>query len=167
MTTPTKLEILENRYTGKGDPMPNGFQRAPDDQSRSDQYAENLIGRAYFQDTGCNLAPSCFDCPFERCQLEVSVAEQTVARNVLIWETHKKYTRAAKRSKAHNPRIVQRIAEEQGMAARTIHRIVKDARNGIGITFTPEKEPVVYAHTFLTEGLFKQGMTWKKPIPKY
>jgi hypothetical protein len=167
MTTKTKLEIMDARFAYEPTPERGKFRGKPSDEKRKDTYAENLIGEGNYTDSGCHLAPSCFACPFERCELEVSEAERTVMRNVAVWDKHKKYTLAAVRSNAVKPRIAPRIAEEMGLATRTVYRIVRNAKNGIGISFTPEPKPVIDAHEFLTGGLFKQGMTWKKPIPTY
>ena len=54
---------------------------------RLDTLPEGMVGRSYYKDTGCDLAPSCLNCPFKQCRFDMdSKTEQIVKRTVVIVE---------------------------------------------------------------------------------
>lgn len=159
MTTPTRLDILESRYTGKGDAMPGTYYGKKVDPKRTDTLAENLIGSGIYKDNGCHLAPACLSCPFSECQLITGSKDATEERNSLIWADYQAIMKPGVRN------FARALSKKHGLSTRTIHRIVTDAKAGRGLAKKPTPKP--NAHKLLTSGIFKQGMTWKKPIPTY
>ena len=61
----------------------------------------------------------------------------------------------------------KRLMKRYEVSQRSVYRIVSDAKKGKGITYTASLRPKIDTHEFLTAGIFKQGMTWKQPIPSY
>ena len=157
MTNQTRLEILDSRYTGKGDAMPGNYYGKKIDPSMN-QLAENMIGEGNYKDSGCHLAPACLSCPFSECKLLTASKDAVEERNALIWADYQAIMQPGVRN------FARALSKKHGLSTRTIHRIVNEAKAGRGLA---QPKPERDAHTFLTSGLFKQGMTWKKPIPKY
>ena len=152
---PTRLEILESRHVHdtRSKMEPGSYNGANVDRNRRDQYAENLIGQGHYRDTGCNLAPSCLDCPFSECMKEwqgkTELQSNNARRNAAIWKAYKRIEASGKRPN------IKALAEKHGLATRTVHRIIANAKNGKGITPLVEKPQRVDTHKFLTAGIFK------------
>ena len=157
MTTQTRLDILDSRYTGKGDAMPGTYYGKKVDPNRTDTLAENLIGSGNYKDSGCHLAPACLSCPFSECQLITASKDGVEERNALIWADYQVIMQPGVRN------FARALSKKHGLSTRTIHRIVNEAKAGRGLATKPKPK----AHEFMTDGIFKQGMTWTKPIPKY
>ena len=161
MTTRTRIEILASRFDGKRDFEADSYYGPNVDPTRSDQYAENMIGKGNYRDTGCKLAPRCLECPFDECVMETEgeASQRRGARNIVIWNNYRKYKRAAKRSPGSRPRIVERLAREHDLSTRSVHRVLTNARKGIGLgSIVPPVK--VDTHELLTGGIFKQRAPW-------
>ena len=149
----TKLEILNSRYEReKGHPMmPDSYGGRHVDPTRSDNYAENLIGKGNYVDTGCNLAPKCLECPFEDCLKDQANEVTRLERNARIWRD---YTRLQRYT---GDGTIAKIAKDFQVSVRTVNRAVKMGKQGQldGIK-TREK---VDTHKLLTKGIFKERTT--------
>lgn len=67
-----------------------------------------------YKDTGCDLSPSCLDCPFPQCRLEI---DEKAERNAEIYELSIKEDWS-----------INALAREFGLSSRTILRILKKER---------------------------------------
>ena len=47
---------------------------------RAESLPETLIGKSYYRDTGCSIAPECLECPLPQCRYD-QVPETTGPRN--------------------------------------------------------------------------------------
>jgi len=55
--------------------------------TRADTLPEAMFGKGHFADTGCDLAPSCLNCPFEMCRYDEDYyATERKRQNVQIQE---------------------------------------------------------------------------------
>lgn len=146
----TKLEILNSRYDrDHGHPMlPGSYSGRHVDPARSDNYAENQIGKGNYVDTGCNLAPKCLECPFEDCLKDRANEVTRLERNARIWQDYKRSQRYI------GDGTVVKLAEKHKVSTRTVNRAITMGRKGKldGIK-TREK---VDTHTLLTKGIFKE-----------
>ena len=75
-----------------------------------------------YRDDGCNLHPACLTCPLPRCQFDEPEAGQTVrmqVRNANVVSAMQEGLSAVELSRRFS------------IAKRTVHRILKQAREGL------------------------------------
>lgn len=157
MTTRTRSEILESRYPRGRKMEPGSYSGRKVEPGRRDKYAENLIGKSYYRDTGCNLAPACLSCPFSRCMKEDAGEDTRAERNAAVWLDYKRM----KRNGVRNP--VTLLCEKYDLSDRSISRILSNARRGEGMSAPRKARRTAKAdiHRFLTAGIYKK----RAPLP--
>ncbi len=87
-------------------------------EGRRDQYPENMIGKGYYRDTGCEVAPSCLNCPLTICKFE----DVFYAPNILK-RRNADIVRRRKRGQK-----VKFIAARLNISKRTVCRAIQRAR---------------------------------------
>ena len=85
---------------------------------------------AHFEDTGCQLSPSCQECPLPRCKYEMTRAERSSLKG---WVQRAKAVEVYRRLRDTDPgpsnRVIARLAAaEVGVTDRTIYRALARAR---------------------------------------
>ena len=76
--------------------------------------AESEVGVRMTGDTGCSYAPSCLECPFERCRYDGG------QRSIRTRERHRKVAALAEEGLRIND-----IARRANVSLRTVHRALK------------------------------------------
>ena len=165
--TRTRLEILDSRHAGVNR-MPTPWQELHDWETRRDTYAENLVGQGHYRDEGCDLAPACLSCPFDPCRYEWGLDSDVrrAERNAAIWADYQRMNPGKPSRDGSAPRAVGMLADKYGVSRRSIHRVIANAKKGIGITAAPKQKPrPADSHKWLTSGIFKQRVPWPELFP--
>lgn len=87
-------------------------------EPRLDGLPEGMIGKSYFLNNGCSLAPSCFDCPFEICRYDAG------GRTVVKMKRDSEVTEM--KVAGFN---VQYIASHFELAEKTVYRILQGRKS--------------------------------------
>lgn len=80
-----------------------------------------LIGTGYYRDTGCDLAPSCLRCPFERCRYD----EPGGIPGALRQERNEQVRAALAEAQPHTHEENARVAARFGLSVRSAYRIAR------------------------------------------
>ena len=97
----------------------------------------------YYRDDGCNLAPSCLNCPLPVCKYDSPQVELRLRND--------RFRKARKRGMSHAS-----LAAKFGISVRTVSRIINNPKHGMpralpdsgqAITLAQlEKKSVIHAH---------------------
>lgn len=83
---------------------------------------DRLPEHVHYADSGCQVAPSCLNCPLERCRYEEPEGGKGATLRARDEEVYRVYLQ-------HGPDI-RWLAAHFGVSRRTIHRIVRHFRQG-------------------------------------
>ena len=86
------------------------------DRTREDALPEH----ADYRDTGCNLAPSCLRCPFERCKYDIKRGDRDPAMDARDREI------VLLRRKYGAP--IHMLCQTYGLSRRSVFRVLHEAR---------------------------------------
>lgn len=113
----SKRESLPPQSGGSpGSIPPNNFRPVRKSKMDDGRYDENYL------DTGCELAPSCLECPFPRCIEELPGGVTRAAR-------HKRNNELIQRAKEGIS--TAQLAEEFGISRRSVQRLLAPYRKEI------------------------------------
>lgn len=115
---PMNFKAVDNRFHGKGMKLEAGNWTGGDPEGRSHQFPENMIGKGYYRDSGCELAPSCIRCPLPQCKYDLPHGPEVL----------KKRNREIYRLVADEGRRAEDVAVEYNISKRTVHRAVQKVR---------------------------------------
>ena len=87
------------------------------DRTREDALPEH----ADYRDTGCDLAPSCLRCPFERCKYDLKRSERSPSMHARDREI------VLLRQKYRAP--IHMLCQTYGLSRRSIFRILRAAKS--------------------------------------
>jgi hypothetical protein len=74
----------------------------------------------HYRDEGCELAPACLDCPYEKCVYDEPGGKQHRIKDMRNQEISRLY---------HAGKVVAELATMFGVSQRTVHRALKRVKD--------------------------------------